>query len=451
MKLTALRFLIVGVVLVLLCQSGFSQNLGSDARRIALGGAGATSTVVSKMIEKQQNYTAIPVPIGLIQVFKNREIFDPTDPDFDPVRAVEYAADPLHLTINRDSSAQQNLFIKDLLDAGLNINRDLNTYKGFKPAQHIHAQGLIAPSWGKTLRVAGSSDGASHGIYVGAGPYLAIGTDLDFDQRLIDSSSANVYHPNSTYAIGDITTGQAAMAITGGYRGRFSVKGLDNAAKGEGIYVAANYNYLHGIHYDNGDMTLQLETDSSGLLIMTPSSVPFTVSHTTSHKGHGFSMDVATGVVKGPWNIGVGLDGIGNRINWSEVTAKTYTLQNLFNGGNFVSSSITLPSTNHRATLPVRFHGNVEYTRARWTVASEMGKGFQGFDFNSGAEYRFGPLAFRGGTRYSRDLWHGSTGMGFNILPRIGIDVAAFQTTTNLADDHRISYAVSLRINHAER
>jgi hypothetical protein len=102
----------VGIVLVLLCHSGFSQNFGADARRIGFGGAGATSTVVSDMIGKQQPYTSIPIPIGLIQVFKNREIFDPSDPNFDPVRAVEYAADPMHLTINRDSNPQQNLFIK---------------------------------------------------------------------------------------------------------------------------------------------------------------------------------------------------------------------------------------------------------------------------------------------------------------------------------------------------
>jgi hypothetical protein len=83
MKLTAFRFVpALGLVLVLLCQSGFSQNLGSDARRLALGGAGATGTVTSEMIGKQQDYTSIPIPIGLIQVFKNREIFDPTDPNF---------------------------------------------------------------------------------------------------------------------------------------------------------------------------------------------------------------------------------------------------------------------------------------------------------------------------------------------------------------------------------
>jgi len=452
MKLTAFRFLpALGLIFLLLCQSGFSQNFGPDARRIALGGAGATGTVSAEMVGKQQGYTSIPVPIGLIQVFKNREIFDPTDPNFDPVRAVEYAADPLHLTMNRDNNPQQNLFITNLIDAGLNINRDLNTYKGFKPAQHIHAQGLISPSWGTTLRV-GSANGNSHGIYVGAGPYLAIGTDLDFDQRLIDvfSSSTNLYHPNSSYVIGDVTNGQAAVALTGGYRGRFAVKGLDGSSK-EGVYVSANYNYLHGIHYDNGTMALQLDTDSSGLLIVTPSSVPLVVNRTTSRKGHGFSLDLATGVVKGPWTVGVGLDGIGNRINWREATARRYDLQNLFNGGGFTSSALPLASTSIHATLPVRAKGNVEYTSGRWTAATEMGRGFHGFDFNGGAEYRFGPLAFRGGTRYNRHLWHGSTGLGFNIIPKVGIDFAAFQNTTNLENDHRLSYAVSLRINHSDR
>jgi hypothetical protein len=453
MRLTAFRFTtIVAIVFVLLCQNGFSQNLGNDARRLALGGAGATGTVTSEMIGKQQDYTAIPIPLGLIQVFKNREIFDPSDPDFDPVRAVEYAADPLHLTMSRNSNAQQNLFIKNLVDAGLNINRDLNTYRGFKPAQHVHAQGLVAASWGKTFRV-GSDDGISNGIYLGAGPYLAIGTDLDFDRKLIDvfSSTTNLYHPNNTYVIGDITNGQAALAITGGYRGRFRVKGLENTGKGEGVYVSANYNYLHGIHYENGDVALQLDTDSSGLLIVTPSSVPLAVNRISSSKGHGFSIDLATGVVKGPWTVGVGLDGLGNRINWSGATGHRYALQNLFNGGDFVTSSLTLPSTTIRATLPVRFHGNTEYTRGRWTAVTELGKGFHGFDFNGGVEYRFGPLAFRGGTRYNRHLLHGSTGLGFNILPKIGIDFAAFQSTTNLENDHRLSYALSLRINHSQR
>jgi len=54
------------------------------------------------------------------------------------------------------------------------------------------------------------------------------------DQRLIDvfSSSTNLYHPNSSYVIGDVTNGQAAVALTGGYRGRFAVKGLDGSSRG---------------------------------------------------------------------------------------------------------------------------------------------------------------------------------------------------------------------------
>ena len=157
MKLTVFRFLTSWELSSFCCARAVllktSDLMPVESRSEAPEPPGRTIPSYPSMIEKQQGYTSIGIPIGLIQVFKNREIFDPSDPNFDPVRAVEYAADPMHLTINRDSNPQQNLFITNLIDAGLNINRDLNTYRGFKPAQHISAQGLIAPSWGKTIRV----------------------------------------------------------------------------------------------------------------------------------------------------------------------------------------------------------------------------------------------------------------------------------------------------------
>ena len=62
-----------------------------------------------------------------------------------------------------------------------------------------------------------------------------------------------------------------------------------------------------------------------------------------------------------------------------------------------------------------------------------------------------GPLAVRGGTRYARNLWHAATGVGFNFFSRVGIDVAAFQTTANIEEDRRMALAVSLRIDHKKR
>ena len=62
------------------------------------------------------------------------------------------------------------------------------------------------------------------------------------------------------------TQGQLAMAIAGGYRGRFALAvGVGRGTEREGLYVAANYNYLHGFRYEDFDFRLRMDTDSAGL------------------------------------------------------------------------------------------------------------------------------------------------------------------------------------------
>ena len=159
-------------------------------------------------------------------------------------------------------------------------------------------------------------------------------------------------------------------------------------------------------------------------------------------------MDVAGALVATNWTVGVGIDGIGNRINWKELDSRQYFLQSVFNGGDFVSGPATPPSPTRRVTLPVRYSANGSYHTERWSAAAEWGRGLDERNaFGGGAEYWLGPIAFRGGARYTRELWHGSSGIGFNFTKKFGVDIAAFQTSTNVEEDRRISFAVSLRIN----
>ena len=447
MKSSALRLaLFLAAISLVLCDVGFAQNFSLDARRIGLGGAGDSQNIASRLVEEQQDYRSIPVPLGIFQVLKRREVFDPDDPNFDPVRAIEYAASPLHWSFKRDETGPGNLLVRNIVDAEL--SRDLNAYRGFSPAQEINAQGLIAPSWGKTIRVAGASDtGRFHGVYVGVGPYLTVGTHFLFDQKLIDllANATDTYIPNTNFLITDTTTGQAAGAITGGYRGHFGTGGR------EGLYIAANYNYLHGFHYDNADMELRFDTDSSGLVTALPATTPVTVNRTTSKEGKGFAIDAAMAFVEERWDVSFGVDGIGNRIDWKEISGHQYVLQSLFDGGDFITTGFTPTATSQHVTLPVRYSGSANYHADRWAASTEMGRGLQGFRANSGAEYKVGPLAFRGGARYSRNIWHGATGIGLNLTRKFGVDVAAFQTSTNIENERRVSIAVSLRINHTDR
>ena len=453
------RFVIAPLVLsTALLQPSFAQNLVSDARIVGLGGAGDANNSASRLVGDQQSYKAIPLPFGLIQVFKNRHFFDPNDPEFDPVRAIEYAADPMHITLKRNSSTAANAFVNNLVNG--RIDRDLNTYRGFAPSQEIKATGLISPSFGKTIRVVGDKTSErSHGIYVGAGPYMSLGTALSFDPALIAifASPTPVYSPNTTFQIGDITEGQGALAITGGYRGRVPLgAGLSKFGSGgsrEGIYVSTDFHYLRGIHYDTADLVARFDTDSQGMVTLAPATVPLTVNRMTSKSGQGFAVDLATAIVTEHWDVGVGVDGIGNRINWKELRGHQYTLPSLADaalnpggGVSFTTTSFTPASTDVRVSLPVRYSGNGGYHTNRWAAMAEVGRGLQGFGLSSGAEYYLGPLTLRGGGRYSRERWHGASGVGLTLFKGFGIDAAAFQTSTNIEENRRISFALSLRL-----
>jgi hypothetical protein len=449
---------LIGLTFILCGQptAGFGQSFNLDARRIGMGGSGNNDNIAAKVIQENQPYRVIPIPLGLIQVIKNTKYFNPDDPEFDPARAIEFAGNPLHFTLDRNESTAGHRFVNNLVNA--EFNRDLNTYRGFTPSPEIKAGGLFTPSWGKAFRVSGEADtGNSHGIYVGAGPYISMGTTLSLDPNLIAilSSSTDVYRPNTTFLSTDVTTGQAALAITGGYRGRFEVSGLSSSSttsnRQTGLHIAADYSYLHGIHYEDGDLQFRFDTDSTGQVTLAPTTTPVSMNRVTGKSGSGMTIDLAAALVTEKWELSFGVDGVGNRINWKELSSRQYELQSLFDGGDFVTVAGTPPSSPRQVKLPVRFATSGSYYTDKWSAAAEVGRDLQKrMDLNAGAEYWFGRLAVRGGTRYTRKQWHGATGVGFNVTRRFGIDFAVFQSSVNIEETRRPSFAISLRLNRAE-
>ena len=475
-KNTVLVRLVMALIVLssVLMQTGTAQNLVSDARIVGLGGAGdSNNNIASKLVGDQQTYRAIPIPLGLIQLFHNRQYFDPSDKQFDPLRAIEYGADPIHITLNRNSDVAGGLFASSLVKGQL--NRDLNAFRGFNPSPEIKATGLVSPSFGKTFTVSGDKDrGVSHGVYIGAGPYITLGTDVTFDPNLIAifSSPTPITKPNTTFKIGDTTTGQAAYAITGGYRARLALPGglskfgSAKKEKREGIFVAFNYHYIRGIHYDNADMALQFDTDAQGLVTLAPTTTPLAVTRTYSKSGNGMAMDIGTAIVTRHWDIGGGVDGIANRITWKVLAGRRYLLPSIAQiipttiptsipttlpTVDFITTSFTPATAEQEVKLPVRYSANGGYHTGRWATMSEVARGLNGFNFGSGAEYYLGPLTFRGGGRYTRNLWHGATGLGLTIFKGLGVDLAAFQTSANIEKDRKISYVVSLRLGHVTK
>jgi len=443
----------------LLCSAtpASAQNWSSDARRIALGGVGTSDNPATDMIDAERPYRSIVIPLGLIQVLGNTNVFDPSSSQFDPVRAIEYATSPMHYVIGREDSAGELRFVNDLRNATL--SRDLNAYRGFTPPNNLLAEGLASPNWGKTIKLHRGASGSFQGIYIGAGPYLSMRTAAVFPQGLTDiwASPTAVSVPRlASFPITDDTLGQVALAVTGGYRARYGVGGLRGTER-DGIYVAVNYNYLHGFRYENEHMGVRLDTDPFGQVFVNPLlPSPVVVTRQYATRGNGFAIDAGVGAVVDHWEVGVGARGLANRMDWTGVQQTTYSLGDptrplvlnlLFNGNASFVGVGPLPIADAHVELPVEYSGNVAYHTPMWTALADVAQGFQGTTFHAGFEERLKVIELRGGMRYSSDIWNPSGGIGINFWPRVGLDLAAFGTSANLERTRHLALAASIRIN----
>ena len=446
-KLSRWRIFVLVACMVGMANQLRAQNWSTDARSIALG-SGGTENVAGKMAQEERQYRAIVIPLGLFQVLPDWSVFNPGGDEFDPVRAIEYAASPLHYNFGRESSSSspQGAFVRDIVNAEL--SRNLNVYRGFTPATSIVAEGLASPNWGKTINVRRDADGYFQGVYVGAGPYFSVRTAANFDDRLANllGSPTDVFLPNTTFLVSDTTTEQLALAVTGGYRARLRLNRA-SASPRDGVYLAANYHYLHGFTYDDFDMDVRFDTDGAGLVTIAPTTQPIVIGRMHSTSGRGFALDLGVAIVADRWEVGFGANGIANRITWDDVEVQSFVLQSLLNGGEFVETTFPGFAAPRRIELPVDYTANVGYSSDTWSAVSQYSHGFQGDNFRAGGEYRFGTVDLRGGARFSQDKWHPTVGAGFNFTPRFSLDAALFTTSTNFERRRDTALALSLRFN----
>jgi hypothetical protein len=447
----------VAAVVLALSAPAHAQNWSGDARKIGMGGVGASENLASKSIERDNHYRTIVIPFGLFQILRDTDIFDPGSDKFDLVRSFEYAASPLHYTFDRDGTGTGAAFIEDLTNARL--NRDLNAYRGFVPVTQPVAYGIAHPNFGITIPVY-KTDTVRHGIYVGAGPYFTMRGALAVSDGLVDilgSESPVVVPPLTSFPITSNARGEIAMAITGGYRGKFAwPMGLPSRADKDGLFVAVNYSYLRGFRMEDGDITLRLDTNSTGLLAVNPVPPPIIVNRTNSTKGHGHVVDIGVAGLLNRWELGFGINGIANEIKWTGVEATAYSLGNLFTGGDFLEG-LTIPVDDVTIKQPVQYTGNAGYHADRWTVMGQVTKRTSDYapdkdrlnatTFHVGGEYRFLVLEPRAGVYYSRERWQPSAGIGVN-LGKFGIDYAIYATDANVQRVRHEAMALSLRIGN---
>ena len=262
------------------------------------------------------------------------------------------------------------MFVNDIVNAELNLN--LNTYRGFKPATNIEAEGLASRSWGKTINVRRDADGYFQGIYIGAGPYFSVKTLANFDEELANllGSPTDVFVPNTTFLVTDTTTEQLALAVTGGYRARLPL--ANRASARDGVYVAANYHYLHGFAYNDVALDVQFDTNALGLVTILPTTQPIEIGRLHSTSGRGFAIDLGVDIVADRWEVGFGVNGIANRITWDDVELQSFVLRSLVTGGDFVETTFPGFVEPRRIELPVDYTANVGYSSDTWSAVSQV-------------------------------------------------------------------------------
>jgi hypothetical protein len=442
---------IVALVSVFTCLAVVSlasaQSFSGDARTIGMGGDARNANIARSMVAPATPYRSIPLPIGLIQVLPDLDGFDPSRDDFDPAWAIESASNPMHYTFGRkppDSNDPQSRFMRDLVNGEL--SRDLATYSSFHLPSDVSAEGLASPAWGKTFKFAKRSSGAFQGIFVGAGPYLSFGTDALIDARLTDTLENGTRYANSSLTVQDTSAVQLAMSIVVGYRARLEVPAWSGDR--DGVYVAGNYRYLRGFKYLEPDMTVRFDTDAQALVTLNPTTTPITIVDLESDYGTGRAVDVGIQIVRDRWEGGVGVNGIANQIDWSDLRLKSFTLNSLITGGDFVEQTLVPPPGTRTVKLPVVTNGNVGYDGDGYAFRASVTRGFNGNSFHGGAEKSLGPFAVRGGARFSRDHWDPT--WGFGVGRRVALDVGFFGTHSNLQDKQEISMAMSIRIGQRQ-
>lgn len=443
MKTAINRFVVAAVVFTGGSAPALAQNYTFDARNIALGGVGDSRNVAADLIDESRPYGSILLPLGAIQLIQDFDRLNPAGDQFDLADTFEYAATPLHYVVGRGSGDGGRAFIDDLSNASLNEN--LTTYSGFIPDRGFSAEGLATPGFGKTIKVHKRSTGFD-GIYVGAGAYMSASSAFDVDPRLIDvfASGSLSGVPNTRLTLLGDAVGQLAVAITGGYRGRFALPGL--TGERDGLYVGANYNYLHGVRHFGMDLDTGIETLSSGLVNPFQND-PIALDYRTSTSGRGRAIDVGVGAVVNRWEAGFGVSGLANRVKWTGFERTHYRLPNLFTGEAFVEETLPVDESVEIVELPVTYTGNGAYHHDRWSVMGDLSRGLQGTSMHAGFEQRFEKMDLRAGGRYARERWHPTAGVGFNFSRHVALDLAAFGTSTNIEQKRKLAFAMSFRLN----
>lgn len=426
-------------------------QISTDARRVGMGGLALTRD--GELRRYNPAYRAvqdrpdvggnpkftIPVPLGLIQFFKDHPInqldtdptFDPDSPEFNPVELMNlifnlpifYEVKKLPTPVNDvEFTIGKNAFVIDLGAASVLIPEE--------------SFGL-----GTTSRLADVGGGAK-GFHFGVMAFhqyelaFTLGDALRGVLKNADSVQAA-----STYTLLGDGVAQVGFAPTVSFAGRLTGGGGDSQ---EGLYLGGALHWYWGV-------TFARSMGEGGFTTGTPvfgAEPTFVLDDTliTSNKpfGRGVGGDVGIVWVSGPLEVGFGINDIGAKLTWKDTKVRRIA----FDPATDSVKTTTLQNhVENTSDLPVTYVANASLAMGTGTtVGANIVHSGRGTVIRAGGEQRLGNFALRGGV--SRDQrkrmqfgWGGGVRLG-----AIGLDVGFWTHSNSLADERAITMATSISI-----
>jgi len=424
-----------------------------DARRIGMGGVSlsrdgnarrynpAYRAVKNKNKISGNPKFSIPVPLGLIQFFKDHPIgqlrhdpmFTPESTAFNPVALMDVIFNPPIFYEVRKAPTPIN-------DVEFTIGRnqlivDLGASKVLVPEQDF---GL-----GTTSRLLDAGFGFA-GFHVGVMGFLQYDVAFTLDSTLRSFlTSDSSARPNTPYFLNTDGTAQAGFAPTLSYAGRL-LRGAGGDDTDDGFYLGGALHYYMGATYARAVGPAGFTTGNP-VLASTPSPL-LNGNLYTSNKpfGHGVGGDVGLVWISGPFEVGLGANDIGAKLTWDHTKIQRFVFDTALNK---ILDSVVVADTTSKTTLPITYLANAALHMGTGTiVGGDVVNTGRGTIIHVGVEQRTGPFALRGGvSRDQRRKMQFGFGGGLKF-GSIGLDVGFWTHSNSLSTQRAITMATSITV-----
>lgn len=441
-------------VLVLAPLRPVRAQFSFDARRVGMGGVSlsrdgnvrrynpAYRAVKNRSEVSGAPKFAIPIPLGLIDFFKDHPINQlGDDPMFHPDSAAFNPIELMNLILNPPIFLEVKKAPTPTNDVEFTVGRNqlilnLGGTRVLIPEQKF---GL-----GSTSRLLDAGFGVA-GFNIGFMGFLHydVGFTLDSTLRQFLTDTVVGAQPNTNYTINTDGLAQAGLAPTFSYAGRV-LRGAAGDSSDDGLYLGGALHYYLGATYARvvGPMGF---TTGPVVLGSTPALlVDGNLLTSNKANGRGVGGDVGVAWISGPFEVGVGVNDIGAELTWSDTKIQRIVYDT---AGDSIATTLFANHVKRKTKLPITYIANAALRMGTGTtVGADVVNSGRGTAIHVGAEQRYGPFAVRGGvSRDQRKKMQFGFGGGLRF-GSVGLDVGLWTHSNSFSTQRAITMATSISI-----